>query len=1423
MNPDDLPVSPREKASFLSRVFFSWLFTFFRLGSKRELELSDLYRLESENKSENLGNRLAKAWREEISGAEKWKSMTKVKNQKTPSLLRALVKVFFWQYAVLGLIAFFEECFLKIVQPIFLGLIIRYCAGEFEDPYGYVFAGGLLLASALYTAHHHPYFFFTQHCGMQIRVATSSLIYRKSLKLSQAAIGKTNVGQMVNLLSNDVNRFDLCVGFLHYLWIGPIQIAIVTYILWGYFGWPCLTGVALLVLFVPFQSQMGRLFGKLRLQVAERTDRRVRIMSEIVNAIRIIKIYAWEKSFAKLVADAREDEISFIRKTAILRAINLSCYYISSKVVVFLTLLTYVLMGNYLSAEKVFVTLSLYNNVRLIITLFFPNAISCLAESLVSIRRLQNFLMMEERIAAPEAIQPLKNIKGHSGHKQDKTEIGVTVSNLYARWNKDADLLTLDSINLSVKEGQLAAVVGSIGSGKTSLLQALLHELPTTAGSLKINGKLAYTCQEPWIFSGSVRENILFGLDYEYDRYHRVIQACALSKDLTLLPFQDQTLVGDRGTSLSGGQKARINLARAVYANADIYLFDDPLSAVDAEVAKHIFENCINGLLKEKARILVTHQLQFLKPADEIILLNRGKIEARGNYKELIKTGINFVQMLHLEEIATPKPDDIQNGNPAQALKMKGMGHEIGSGSSGFRRSASMSLLEMGALANAMIPEDFQWEDEPMIVKSYGRQYDRRDSRPLLPHFRQPKKVYGTFSSGSSDNSGSGETGPLVQQQHEEATTAGEIGLPLYWKYISAGASCFGLLLLFSSNILVQFLFSGSDYWLQYWTKMEESRAPISAQIAELNSTDQEIIITVSDKPMAINASEVLDYIEGSRTTQVYIYCGLVGTLFIVSLIRTAAFLNMCLNSSIQLHKRLFQGVLRAGMRFFEINPAGRVLNRFAKDIGIIDEMLPPTLFDTVEVALQVIGVITIVSVNNIILLAPSLLLGVIFYFIRKFYLKTARSVKRLEGVARSPVFSHLSTSLYGLTTIRAMKVEQQFEKQFDAHQDLHSASWYLFLATARWLGIVVDWCSVFYIGTVSFSFLFMKSSESSAIGLSIAAAMSLTGMFQWGVRQSAECENQMISVERVKEYADLEPEASLESKPGLKPPPTWPSKGEVVFKNLVMRYGTDSPVLKNITCVFKSHEKVGIVGRTGAGKSSLITALFRITEPHKGDIEIDGLSILRLGLHDLRQKISIIPQDPVLFNSTLRRNLDPFGDFKDEELWIVLEEVYLAGSIRECPAGLDTQIAEGGSNFSVGQRQLICLGRAILRKNKILVLDEATANVDHETDALIQRTIREKFANCTVLTIAHRLHTIIDNDRVLVLDAGEIKEYDDPYVLLLNEDSALSQLVETTGRATAANLFHMAKAVSFLLPPLHVMSVCIVVLVWLFYIIYDL
>jgi ATP-binding cassette subfamily C (CFTR/MRP) protein 4 len=379
------------------------------------------------------------------------------------------------------------------------------------------------------------------------------------------------------------------------------------------------------------------------------------------------------------------------------------------------------------------------------------------------------------------------------------------------------------------------------------------------------------------------------------------------------------------------------------------------------------------------------------------------------------------------------------------------------------------------------------------------------------------------------------------------------------------------------------------------------------------------------------------------------------------------------------------------------------------------------------------------------------------------------------------------------LTTIRAFRAEKEFEEQFDAIQDVHSSSWYLFLATARWLGICVDWFSVVYVGVVTFSFMFFDSQGGAGVGLAVSSAMALTGALQWGVRQSAETENHLVSVERVLEYSHLEPEAALESKPDRKPPKNWPSQGEIRMKNVFLKYDDEAPVLRQISCVIKPKEKIGIVGRTGAGKSSLITALFRIAEPSSGSIEIDGINVLKIGLHDIRSKVSIIPQDPVLFTGTLRRNLDPFGEYNDADMWKVLEEVHLLAPIRELQTGLDTEISEGGSNFSVGQRQLVCLGRAILRRNKILVLDEATANIDHETDALIQKTIRVKFENCTVLTVAHRLHTVMDSDRILVLDAGRIKEFDEPHTLLKDTNSSLYQLVEQTGKDAAATLMHIA------------------------------
>uniref|UniRef100_A0A674EFY5 Cystic fibrosis transmembrane conductance regulator n=1 Tax=Salmo trutta TaxID=8032 RepID=A0A674EFY5_SALTR len=1064
-----------------------------------------MYKVLPEDGSERLGEELQRHWDHEVQKA--------AKDLRPPKLTKVLIKCYWKPYAVLGIFTLIEEV-IKVIQPVFLGKLIQYF--EKYDPddmdalyeaFGY--AAGVCLSTLILAVTHHLYFFHVLRTGMKMRVAMCHMIYKKALCLSSAAMGKTTTGQIVNLLSNDVNKFDEVTIFLHFLWVGPLQAAAVLGLLWVEIGPSCLAGMAVLVILMPTQTMFGRLFSKFRSKTAALTDNRIRTMNEVVSGIRIIKMYAWEKPFSALVNDVRREEISKIMSSSYLRGLNMASFFAASKIIVFITFTVYVLLGNTISASRVFVAVSLYSAVRLTVTLFFPSAVEKLSETLISVRRI-------------------KVLKSHS-----------------FIINQDAP--SLQNLSLTVKSEQLVAVIGPVGAGKSSLLSTILGELPHDKGVLKVKGQLTYASQQPWVFPGTIRSNILFGKELHPQKYEKVLRACALKR---LLPDGDLTLIGDRGATLSGGQKARVNLARAVYQDADIYLLDDPLSAVDAEVGRHLFEQCICGILKNKPRILVTHQLQYLQSADQILVLK----------------------------------------------------------------------------------EVCSWQ-------------------------------------------------------------------------------------------------------------------------------------------------------------------GLTGATLIFGFARSLLMFNVLVKAAQSLHNRMFNSILRTPVRFFDINPIGRVLNRFSKDIGQLDAALPWTFVDFIQIFLQIIGVIAVAASVIPWILIPLVPLVIVFLFLRRYFLQTSRDVKRLESTTRSPVFSHLSSSLQGLWTIRAFRAEERFQNTFDAYQDLHSESWFLFLVTSRWFAVRLDgMCAVFVTITAFGCLLLRDQVEAGSVGLALSYAVTLMGMFQWGVRQSAEVENMMTSVERVVEYTELESEAPWETQ--KRPPPEWPSQGLITFDRVNFSYSSDGPVvLKDMKAMFRPKEKVGIVGRTGAGKSSLVSALFRLAEP-EGRIYIDGVLTSEIGLHDLRQKMSIIPQDPVLFTGTMRKNLDPFSQHSDEDLWNALQEVQLKSVVEELPNKMETVLAESGSNFSVGQRQLVCLARAVLRKNRILIIDEATANVDPRTDELIQKTIRDKFRECTVLTIAHRLNTIIDSDRILVLDAGQIHAYDEPYTLLQNPDGIFFKMVQQTGRQEAVALLQSAKQV---------------------------
>ncbi|XP_055540970.1 probable multidrug resistance-associated protein lethal(2)03659 isoform X2 [Wyeomyia smithii] len=1135
--------------------------------------------------------------------------------------------------------------------------------------------------------------------GARMRIACCSAIYRKTLRISKKAAGSTPAGYLINLLSNDVSRLDYGFIFLHYVWVLPFQAVFTCYLIWRSVQWAAVVGVVgLLVKTIPVQTGLGRLQSVLRMRVAQRTDQRVGIMNELIQGIQVIKMYAWEKPFHTVVSLARKKEVRQIRWASYIRGIYLSTMMFTERSTLFLAIATCYFEGRAITADIVFPMAQFFNILQLTAAIFYPLAVSLGAEALVSIDRIQEFLEIDEQDTKMTGL-----LKNDLEIINKKTPTGqrnaVELNNVSASWDNGKEK-TLENITLNAKNGQLLAIVGPVGAGKSSLLQLLLGELPILNGEAIINGEMSYGSQEPWLFTGTVRNNILFGLSYDRKRYQEVVEHCALLTDFEQLPEGDKSTVGERGTSLSGGQRARVNLARAVYKNASVYLLDDPLSAVDTHVGRHLFDEVMGPkgyLAKQQAtRILVTHQVHFLKDADWIIILEHGKILMQGTYEELSKSNLDFGKLLGSTEAKKETPDE----------------EEI---------------------------EDIMDEEIPFIDGV------RSSNNKLL---KSSSSIPGPSSLASSVSENLGRT--VAEDQAE-----GSLPLKVWTTYFLAGGNAYLLLFTFITLVFTQVVVSGSDYFVTYWTRQEELR--------------------LEDIPVEYSTGDYLSMYG------VFIIAVIFFTIF-----RGYLFFNICMKASRTLHDRMFAKMLAAPMRFFDTNPSGRILNRFSKDMGAIDELLPKAIMDAVQVLLVMVGILVVIAIVNPILLVALLGAVVLFAGALKLYLRPAQDLKRLEGITRSPVFSHLSATLTGLSTIRANAAQQKITQEFDALQNVHSAVWQLTMSSNAALGLWLDCISTAFVACVTFSFLMLHDSTYSAnVGLAISQAMILTGMVQYGIRQTAESMQQMTAVERVIQYTEV----PSENNPPKVPPSDWPWKGQIEFQNMTLRYDCDgAPILKNLDLTIAPTWKVGIVGRTGAGKSSLIGALFRLA-PIEGKILIDGIDSGVVTLESLRSKISIIPQDPVLFSATIRYNLDPFNLYDDDSLWKAINEVELRSAV----SGLDYMVTESGTNFSVGQRQLICLARAILRNNKILVLDEATANVDPQTDALIQRTIREKFKDCTVLTVAHRLHTVMDSDRILVMDAGKAREFDAPHVLLQREESVLRNMVDATGPSESESLKRIA------------------------------
>lgn len=830
-------------------------------------------------------------------------------------------------------------------------------------------------------------------------------------------------------------------------------------------------------------------------------------------------------------------------------------------------------------------------------------------------------------------------------------------------------------------------------------------------GSVGLSGVVGYCPQQAWIQNATLRENVLFGQPFDQQRYDEAIRVAALERDLTQLPDGDLTEIGEKGINLSGGQKQRVNLARAVYFGADTVLLDDPLSAVDAHVAQHLFDELILGALHGRTRLLVTHQLHFLPRVEYVVLLKDGEIAEQGTYQELMAQEGELARLVKAHVVT-----EEQQQSPPAAAESKSS-----------PSAPAAPTVDPNAAASASVTK---------------KEKDTAAATTTTP------------ASPTSAAGGPSKTKPLMTA--EERATGGVSG-EMYMYYFKAMGSGWVLILLFASVVFAQLARVAMDVWLAAWSSSKYDISTIAYRVVFA-------LLGITQGAIVMGATSL-----GAKAGS---------------------------DAALNLHDRSFSKVLRAPTSFFDTTPIGRVLNRFSKDQDVIDSMLPETMRGLLNMMLTAVSTLVLICAVSpwfTLALVPIVFL---YYYTQQVYRPTSRELRRLDNLCRSPLFAHFSETLTGLPTIRAYKQQPLFIQTNLQRLNVSTQPYFLWNICQRWLWVRLDLCGgliVFFSALVPV--INRSSTETGLAGLSISYAISITTTLMWMVRQTVEAEGQMNSVERCKFYAEqIQEEAPAEMPADQSLPPRWPERGLVQYRHVSMRYREELPlVLQELTADIQPQERIGIVGRTGAGKSSLVSLLFRVVEPAGGSIDIDGVTTSSLGLRTLRSRLAIIPQDPVLFSGTLRSNLDPFDHHSDTDVWAALQRAHLKETVTKMDKQLLSTVNEGGDNWSVGQRCQICLARALLRNASVLVMDEATASVDMETDAFIQDSLRQHFGG-TLITIAHRLNTIIDYDRVMVLDHGRLVEYASPAELLRNPSSIFSSMVANTGEHSNRTLRALAE-----------------------------
>ncbi|KAG5515911.1 hypothetical protein RHGRI_036827 [Rhododendron griersonianum] len=1237
--PGGEQVCPERHVNIFSKITFGWMNPLMQLGAKRPLTEKDVWKLDTWDRTETLNSKFQQCWAEESRRPKPW---------LLRALHRSLGRRFWW-----GGFWKIGNDVSQFVGPLILNQLLQSMQRR-DPPYiGYIYAFSIFVGVVFGVLAEAQYFQNVMRVGYRLRSTLIAAVFRKSLRLTHESRKKFATGKITNLMTTDAETLQQVCQSLHTLWSAPFRIVVALVLLYQQLGVASLLGALMLVLMFPLQTFVISKMQKLSKEGLQRTDKRIGLMNEILAAMDTVKCYAWENSFQSKVQTVRNDELAWFRKAQLLAACNSFILNSIPVIVIVISFGVFTLLGGDLTPARAFTSLSLFAVLRFPLFML-PNIITQVVNANVSLKRLEELLLSEERMLLPNP--PL-----------EQGLPAISIKDGFFSWDSKAEKPTLSNINLDIPTGSLVAIVGSTGEGKTSLVSAMLGELPPIADSnIVIRGTVAYVPQVSWIFNATVRENILFGSVFQPARYERTIDVTALQHDLELLSGGDLTEIGERGVNISGGQKQRV------------------------------FEKCIKEELRGKTRVLVTNQLHFLSQVDRIIVVHEGMVKEDGTFEYLSNNGALFQKLMEnagkMEEYVEEKKD-VENASQETSKPV----------------------------ANG-VTNGFPKDAAPTKTKKEGKSI-------------------------------------LIKQEERET---GVVSLNVLKRYKDALGGLWVVMILFSCYVLTEVLRVSSSTWLSMWTDQSSSKhyGPGFYNLIYALLSFGQVLVTLANSFWLIVSS---------------------------------------LYAARKLHDAMLSSILRAPMVFFQTNPLGRIINRFAKDLGDIDRnvaVFANMFLGQVSQLLSTFVLIGIVSTMSLWAILPLL---VLFYVAYLYYQSTAREVKRLDSVSRSPVYAQFGEALNGLTTIRAYQAYDRMATVNGKSMDNNIRFTLVNMSGNRWLSIRLETLGGLMIWlTATFAVMQNGRAENqeafaSTMGLLLSYSLNITSLLTGVLRLASLAENSMNAVERIGTYIDLPSEGPsvIESN---RPPPGWPSSGSIKFEDVVLRYRPElPPVLHGLSFTIAPSDKVGIVGRTGAGKSSMLNALFRIVELERGRILIDGYDIAKFGLTDLRKVLGIIPQSPVLFSGTVRFNLDPFGEHNDADLWEALERAYLKDAIRRNSLGLNAEVSEAGENFSVGQRQLLSLARALLRRSKILVLDEATAAVDVRTDALIQKTIREEFKSCTMLIIAHRLNTIIDSDRVLLLEAGRVVEYASPEELLQNDGSAFSKMVQSTGAANAQYLRSLA------------------------------